>query len=271
MENLSLLINRVRVAQGISQTDIAKALGISQAAINQFEKLKATLSEKTLRKMSPLLNLNPDFIESGTGNPFKQRNSHEVIKMFIHEDPFGVIDLSIFNLIAQYNNNAIFLFLRPPHFYRSKPFKSFHRRDLRCALIVKDSDNNIFFFRKKEDDDFFSESELKKHLRFMAFKGKKYFVIDAAGISKSLYERIENWSLTIGEVNRLMNEMIYRVNREFLIKLINKTWSHQTMVEYEEEYKNIRKKIEKMDNEMLDHYLIKIIPKFAKIIKDNII
>ena len=68
-----------------------------------------------------------------------------------------------------------------------------------------------------------------------------------------------------------MNEMIYRVNREFLIKLINKTWSHQTMVEYEEEYKNIRKKIEKMDNEMLDHYLIKIIPKFAKIIKDNII
>lgn len=271
MENLSLLINRVRVAQGISQTDIAKALGISQAAINQFEKLKATLSEKTLRKMAPLLNLNPDFIESGTGNPFKQRNSKEVIKMFIHEDPFGEIDLSIFNLVARYNNNAIFLFLRPPHFYGSKPaFKSFHRRDLRCALIVKDSDNNIFFFRKKEDDVFFSEVELKNHLRVMAFKGKRYFVIDVAGISKLLYEGIKNWSLNIREINSLINKIAYGGNREFLIRLINKTWSHPTMVEYQGEYETIRKNIEKMDNEMLEQYLIKIIPKFAKILKEGL-
>lgn len=79
MLDLNQLFSFAWKAQGIKQGSLARKVGIAQPSLSQFENGQATLSRKTLHAIAPLLNLNPEYIDCESENPFR---SSELIRMF---------------------------------------------------------------------------------------------------------------------------------------------------------------------------------------------
>lgn len=276
MENLALFIRMVRESQGISQKEIAETIKISQSAIAQYEKLQATLSPETLLKIAPLLNLNPEYIRTGIGNPFKQVDKQKIIKMFLPENPLEEIDYSLIDLIAKYNKEATFILLLPILYEREIGLFKKIRSRLKpygywYALLIEDSDNNKFIFRRKDKEkivvctpDWFTK------LNSLNKEGEKYFEIKAIELTGNLFKNIEEWSnINVKELNTLLKSVNRREHIDFLRRLINKIWSHKS-IKNQKEAKKIREIITSMDYEDLDRLIAILVPEFAEIIKKHL-
>lgn len=277
MENLALFIRKAREAQGISQKEIAEAINISQSAITQFEKLKATLSVETLVKMAPLLNINPEFIEKGTGNPFKQVDKQKIIKMFMPENPLGEIDYVLIDLITKYNKEATFVLLLPVlHEKMRGDFKKLRSRlqpyGYCYALLIEDGDNNKIIFRRKDKEKILvSTPDWVTRLNSLNKEGEKYFEIKAIELTENLFKNIEEWSnINVKELNTLLKSVNRREHIDFLRRLIKKIWTHKTMKKNQKDAKKIMKIIMDMENEDLDLLVAHLTHEFAEIIKKHL-
>lgn len=277
MENLALFIRKAREAQGISQKEIAEAINISQSAITQFEKLKATLSVETLVKMAPLLNINPEFIEKGTGNPFKQVDKQKIIKMFMPENPLGEIDYVLIDLITKYNKEATFVLLLPVlHEKMRGDFKKLRSRlqpyGYCYALLIEDGDNNKIIFRRKDKEKILvSTPDWVTRLNSLNKEGEKYFEIKAIELTENLFKNIEEWSnINVKELNTLLKSVNRREHIDFLRRLIKKIWTHKTMKKNQKDAKKILKIIMDMENEDLDLLVAHLTHEFAEIIKKHL-
>ncbi len=62
MNNLSDKIRRMRIAQGLNQTSLAKLVGITQAFMSEIEKGKKTPSVEVLEKICGALNCSADYL-----------------------------------------------------------------------------------------------------------------------------------------------------------------------------------------------------------------
>lgn len=284
MQNIGLLIRLVRESHGISQAEIAEKAGISQSAVTQFENLKASLSLETIFKMAPFLNLNPDYVEKGIGNPFRQRSREEIIKMFLPETPLGEIDFSLLKLIAEKNRRAVFLFLKTisditiKYNYEERDIIKKERAQWRkqvnqgfsiFALLVQDDDDNIFIFKRKNNL-FFNEESLISFIKEEQLKEKKLLEINTIGMKYSVYKEIRDWK-TIGDatINDLLKNKYFN-DRVFLIRLINEMWNRQTLTTDRDSYENIKHKVNNMAPEELSSLLMNLMPRFANILKEII-
>ncbi|MBI2471489.1 MAG: helix-turn-helix transcriptional regulator [Planctomycetes bacterium] len=279
MKNLPLFVRMIRESQGITQKEIAEAAKISQSAIAQYEKLQAALSLETLLKIAPLLNLNPEYIRTGIGNPFKQADEKKIIKMFMPENPLGEIDFSLIDFIAESNQEATFLLLHPVwNQLKSDIFKKIHsmpvsKKYAYCyALLVEDGDNNKFLFRRKNKGKIL-ESEPDWFIRFDRLNKEpgKYFEIRIIKLTKHLFNTIENWSyIDNNELSRLLkSDALFRY-RIFLTRLIKEIWSHKTMKKNKKEGGKILEIIMKLQYEDIDRLIALLIPEFAEIIKKHL-
>lgn len=275
MENLALFIRMVRESQGISQKEIAETIKISQSAIAQYEKLQATLSPETLLKIAPLLNLNPEYIRTGIGNPFKQVDKQKIIKMFIPENPLEEIDYSLIDLIAKYNKEAIFILLLP---ILLKPMGDLKKIQPRLkpygywyALLIEDGDNNKFIFRRKDKEKMVvCTPDWITRLNSLNKEGEKYFEIKAIELTGNLFKNIEEWSnINVKELNTLLKSVNRREHIDFLRRLIKKIWSHKS-IKNQKEAKQIREIITSMEYEDLDRLISLLVPEFAEIIKKHL-
>ncbi len=269
MENLALFIRMAREAQGISQKEIAEAINISQSAITQFEKLRATLSMDTLVKMAPLLNINPEFIGKGSGNPFKQTGKEKIIKMFIPENTLGEIDFSIIDLIAKSNAETAFILLTPPRWSDGR--YKLERYGFSYALLIEDRDHNKFIFRRRDKHKYLLDiRDLSVRLDSLNKEGEKYFEIKAMELTGNLFKNIEEWSnINVKELNTLLKSVNRREHIDFLRRLIKKIWSHKSIND-QKEAKKIREIITSMEYEDLDRLIELLVPEFAEIIKKHL-
>ncbi len=143
-----LLFRLARTMQGKTQADIGLAGGVTPQAINIFEKHKGSLSARTIEKIAPNININPDYLSDPTANPFL---SDDVIIMHLPENIFlPGIDFRLIYFLAEKNRTLEVVFL----FSNTK----FARRILRgtiaenpvIAIVCRDSDNNIFLFKRRK-------------------------------------------------------------------------------------------------------------------------
>lgn len=262
-EKLSFFFRTVRKAQKKSQTEIASGLGISQTALAKFESNKAAaLSLKKLSEIAPKLNINPDYVLNGFGNPFKQDRPDSIIKMFFTEEPLGKINPYLIDLIIKSNARTLLLFLKP-----NMPIGA-DRRLLRMrgerhfySLVMKDSDDNLFLFRREDKDGFFDETEL---IRLIKTKPTYHNVI----IDSELFSKIrENWSaVNSGDIRPVLEFSIWREDVIFLHHLIKKISSHSGQSD-QEDYEKISKHIKSMDKAAIRPLLDRLLPELGSTLK----
>lgn len=230
--HLPSFLRSVREAQGISQKELSTKLGISQPAIAQYEKADTSLSQDTLRRAATLLNLNPDFLQSGIGNPFKRSKEDKIIKMFFQTSQTGEIDFSLINHIADYNEKAAFIFFKPSNFEEANSLRirKWQAKGLNTyALAIRDSDNNYFLFKRKNDI-FFNEKELIVSLKKKAVDNRKTFDLYIEEIDEELYQQIKRWKKidrstvvslfqyrNFQDYQRFIEELIDRIARENIL------------------------------------------------------
>jgi transcriptional regulator with XRE-family HTH domain len=281
MEKIGLFIKRVRESQDITQSELAQKLGITQAAIAQFEKTRAALSYETIINMSPILNLNPDYLLSGVGNPFKQKGPEQIIKMFLFETPVGDIDFSLVELIAKKNQKAIFLFLKPLFGGATLSGLSHEDRDIAkkeiarwnkqtrqgffiFALLIRDDDDNIFLFKRK-DNIFLKESDFLPALKEAI--ENKHFEFDTVGIKYPIYRAIKDWTaINAATIDDLFKHKHYN-DSLFLTRLISEVSNRQTSLKDRSAFEEIKAKFFNMSSEEISVLVAYLTPKIAAILK----
>jgi transcriptional regulator with XRE-family HTH domain len=288
MQNLALFIGMVRDAQEIRQAKLAEMIEVSQSAINRFENLKLSLSDETIIKMAPILNLNPEYIEKRSGNPFRQVDPQKIIKMLFPEDRLGTIDFTLVNIIATTNEKAVFFFLQPSFFSNlsipSRIMEQGHpaRKEITqwskqrrkgesvYALFIEDDDNNSFLFKRKNNL-LFNENDVALSLREIEAKDRKYFEIQIISMGFDAFQNIRNWSDALGkDFIEYIQQQRHFVNRAFILRLVNEIWTRTLFVTDQRGYEKIRSAINEMDEAKLNRLLKYLIPKLAKDIKEEI-
>lgn len=220
-------IRSAREAQGISQKELAQKINITPSAITQYEKGQASLSKETLLALAPLLNINPDFINTLNGNPFKQAKPHTVIKLFIPVvDSGAVIHWPAFDTIMDYNKRAIFAFLQAPETLERKSMKI--RRWLRkgltaYALLIKDGDGNVFVCKRK-DDVFIDMGGVEAALESATeYRDKtKLFVTHYERMSNALYRQIQEGNIEKSKIDPIFSGIRVNDSRVFLFEMLRR-------------------------------------------------
>jgi len=77
MEVVAKRITELRMSLGLSQSKMAKALGISQSGLNRYEHNQVGISDDILLKYADFFNLSADYILGRTDNPEGKLYKHE--------------------------------------------------------------------------------------------------------------------------------------------------------------------------------------------------
>lgn len=272
-DKLAILFRSARRAQKLSQLEITKQLkkdkkvSVGQTSLAKFENGRATLSSKSLSEMAYILNLNPEYVLSGFGNPFKQATPDTIIKMFFQEDKPGSIDFNLIDLILETNERVSILSLKP-HMPVDADRRLLRKRGSRhyYALVVMDADENMFLFRREDKDEFFDETDLKPVL-----KDRQTVDYNSAIISTELFSRIrEQWDeVSINDIKAVIEGVSRRENLIFLSRIIKKVSSYESSSNGKEEYRQLFERLERMDAHELDYLLSRQLPEIGRVLKSG--
>lgn len=194
-----------RTAKGIKQFVLAELGGISVSALARFEGGKLGLSNDTLIKIAPYLDINPEYIIGASKCVFKS-GSNGLIKFYIekyhfHDDP-------ILAIIRGSSNNLEFYSLSP-HLSILERVRHLNIADQPTyALFVRDGYSNVFIFRCKSPKDFMTwdDVHISRDTYFMKITNKQGWY-DKVPINKDLYEKISRWDdLSINDFELLIEE-----------------------------------------------------------------
>lgn len=190
----------------MSQSDLAKRVGISRASLNKYEEGKATLSKQTMHKIAGELQLNPHYIDGVEGNPFKSEN---IIKLQLPEHFKLTVDFSLIELIIEYNNYLDLIFMTPQHII-SKIFKKTAFEYPIYAIAIRDSGNNIFLFRRKArsilNAAIVGERGLELFISSVNRQGEKKINYSTISIAEDLYNKIYDWSVERDDIEPLFEQ-----------------------------------------------------------------
>lgn len=240
---------------------------MGQTSLAKFENGRATLSSKSLSEMAYILNLNPEYVLSGFGNPFKQATPDTIIKMFFQEDKPGSIDFNLIDLILETNERVSILSLKP-HMPVDADRRLLRKRGSRhyYALVVMDADENMFLFRREDKDEFFDETDLKPVL-----KDRQTVDYNSAIISTELFSRIrEQWDeVSINDIKAVIEGVSRRENLIFLSRIIKKVSSYESSSNGKEEYRQLFERLERMDAHELDYLLSRQLPEIGRVLKSG--
>lgn len=149
-EYIRVMLRDVRDAQGFTQAELAKEIGLSQGAIARFENGRSTLSAESLRKISRTLNLKEDFAEFQRTIVFEQVDPNLPIEV-------GITKRSGNPRYNQYNDevlNYIFRGQYAPEIRLLTLAKIMSGKRLLedhtiVAIAIRDSENNYFLIHEK--------------------------------------------------------------------------------------------------------------------------
>ena len=68
-----------------SQEKFAKSLGLSRTFIAQVETGTNTFSERTIKDICRIYNVNEEWLKNGTGEMYKPRSDNEIIAKFVND------------------------------------------------------------------------------------------------------------------------------------------------------------------------------------------
>ena len=90
METINERLSKVRSEMGLSMANFGKALLLSDAAINQLEKGKRKVTDRTIRALEQEFNVNEHWLRTGEGEMFEELQPHEELgaelKKLMHEE-----------------------------------------------------------------------------------------------------------------------------------------------------------------------------------------
>lgn len=222
MIKLSALFKIVREAQGIRQKDLGMAVGLNQSAIAQYEGSALSLSAEASVGMASALNINPDYVESGIGNPFKARDKSKLIKMLFPETIDGEVDPILVDIILDHNSYISCILMTPE---KLKKRTTLRQPGYFFALLVRDEDGNVFLFRHRDKDRWIGmtgawlEKLQMRHNEKIEHGG--YVLAKPAKLSDQMFEKIREW--TVEDVREFDDFLltIWPNSREGVLKLID--------------------------------------------------
>ena len=265
MKNINVAIKEIRDAQAISQASIASKLGITQSSVAQFETNRAKVSLETLLKIAPLINLNPDFIQDRTCNPFKQVDKDIPIKMYISNDRNGEPDFYMLKKIVEMNDqcNIVYCGDSRPEAIKGKRVKTFGIFGCIIYIYVQDSDNNVFLIRRK-DRDALDVTQLDKELREIAVI-KKRGLFTTVTTDIPLCDDVDS-----DYIRSQLSAEPNRKNIEFIDRLINGLREREVDTENRSDFEDISRYVHEMDADNLEFLLKRITRQITKIVKKEI-
>jgi transcriptional regulator with XRE-family HTH domain len=274
---LPVFVRVLRESLGISQGEIAKQVDKSQSAIAQYESMKATLSKETLVTISKILKINPEFIETGLGNPFKLEESDKLLKLFINETQYGEPDFLVIQTIAENNHDALFIFfykmLAPFLHKRSqKSPESQNQYNSIITILVQDQDNNTFLFKRK-DNKVFDAIGLKEAIGQIILKENKNFSIITKPLSGvKILRDLSHWDKINKEtIKSLIGPGKNMENRRLLSMLVSGIWNHETMLTEKDVYERVLGELGRLAPDELNSLLDRLIPEIADTIEKSIL
>lgn len=235
---INKLVQAVREAQNIKQNDVAAEAEITQSAVAKFEAGLSTLSDETLVKLAPSINMNPKYFLGKSPNPFKCSNSSGLIKMHLREYFATPIDFSLIYFIAQASNKLEFLFLAP---HISTMRNIAYPFDIPIyAILMKDNYGNEFLFRRKTKSVYFASitGTAKLTEKITEILGRENVSFSSVAIEEELYHKIKNWeTVTKRDIAVLFksNQNIFSLTdseAEMLKKLRNENISPAEILKY---------------------------------------
>lgn len=214
------LFRSTRVAKGLKQSALAELGGISCSALARFEGGKLRLSEETLQRIAPYLDINPKYLEGNSASPFMSHNN-ELIKFFIdkyhlHSDPIMATIFATSENLEYYSLS--------PHLSILERIRYLNIADNPTyAMVIKDEFGNTFLFRCKSSKDFMTWDDRRTSLdaHFLSITNKKGQFIKLI-ISKELYDKIVKWD----NVSLEDLQIIFQTKKQSL-KLQNVVYSEQ--------------------------------------------
>jgi transcriptional regulator with XRE-family HTH domain len=250
LENLFAFIRAIRTAQGITQRDIATYLGIHRTAITLFEDGRSKLSLATLVRMAPFLNLNPSFIESGAGSPFKPKRTGEVIKFLVFPRPERGVDLYLLNLILTKAEKPRFAILLPP---LEQAKRKLGTQGFYYAIVAQDDEGTMYLLRGKDGERLTgSIVELQAQLDAIASKEEKDFHWETVRVNKELFEKLRSWSIRgTDELSGLFEQNRKAASRQILLRLVDTIFP-------EEEKDTAKKAAVVIDQEEVNHIISRV-------------
>ena len=195
MEKISGIFKKARKLQDIRQQEIIEKIKpeiLTQAALSSFEANKSTISARKLKKIAQELNLNPEFVDDVSLNPFYNKNS--VIKMFVKEEVF-LEKLEPIHFVAGFNKRLSLIFLVAPY-PELKKFKNLGL-PLIYAIAFMDDMNNVFLVRRKKATEIINlagdwpNSVVKILKDTEAYQSE--ITIAQKQIERPLFEKIRDW------------------------------------------------------------------------------
>ncbi len=260
-------IKTVREAQGLPQKDIASKLNIWPSALAQYENETASISKEKILLMAPLLNLNPDFIADGNGNPFKAEGNDQVLKMLLLSEN-DELDLTLLRTIADYSERVTFLFLKPLELPKDKPrlmSKWLRSGSNIYALFVLDDDGNKFIFKRKNDA-FFNEKQILAGIEDIS--RKHILNVRMAGVERDTYNKIHQWGeLRYSDFEKYLTE---KDDINVLSQLLQVVANRDLPKEEQTELETIKSKIHDISPRQASNVLDRIIPSLIHALHSNV-
>lgn len=201
---MNQLFRMARELQDINQTTLAARLGLdSSSALSKYEKAKTTLSQDTLIRLAPMLNLNPEYISGNSPNPFASR---DLIKMYLPENITVQIDFTPLFLLAEINDVLDVVILLPAR--RLKWMEKIDTGTLMeppaYCIIARDQDNNTFLFRRRSPKSYIlADREFRATMDEIAEKHGRKLSVRTRRLGMELYTSIQDWTVTRADVEPL--------------------------------------------------------------------
>jgi len=211
---LDQIFKFARKSQNIKQSLVAKKAGIAQPSLANYESGRCTLSEKTLLKIAPTLNINPDYIKGDAANPFL---SKDLIKMLISDKLLTGADYTPIEFIVRTNFALEIIFLTTTD--RAKPFDKATSKTMSnqptIAILIRDQDMNTFILRRKNPKAYLADkSDLKAKIsqiikeenkEAVCQEENKEIVFQTKVITRELFEKINGWTVTKKDVDKFFS------------------------------------------------------------------
>ncbi len=241
----------MRTAQSITQRDIAHHVGVHYTAIAQFETGRATLSLTTLIRIAPFINLNPAFIETGKGPPFKPQKQGDIIKLLLSTRPGGGVDLFLLQLILTNTKKAKILILLPP---LEKAKRKLGVPGSYYAVAMEDDEGTVYLMRAKDAErPTGSIKELDVEVDTVASKGLKSFHRQTVRVTNEMFDKLRGWTIRRPEeLSSLFSGTALTESRERFLRLIDALFTD------EQERDAVKKAATVMDQEKVELILTRL-------------
>ena len=184
LNDYCLLFRLARRAQGKTQSWVAGKVGISRATLAQFETGKPAISAETMRRIAPILNINPAYIADPSANPFL---SKDLITMELPRAAATGVSLEAVYFLTEANSvlKVLLLVSTTPPARRLFSGSGNHV----VAVACRDGDGNIFLLTLQRRLSRTGEEKLKG-IPARYGTDMKFITVEGRAIGNDLFVKI---------------------------------------------------------------------------------